>query len=259
MDLNLNISLSSGYKSNLQIARVLTENWINENMFCPCCENKYITKFDNNNAVADFFCPTCKREYELKSKSAKFGEKVVDGAYSTMIKKVNTKTNPDFFFMSYSKEKSEVTDFFIIPRYFFTPKIIIERKPLALTARRAGWVGCNINIGAIPLNGRIYVIENQNILSRKSVIQQFNKMNFLETETVQKRSWILDVLNCINRIKYKEFMLSDVYNFEHELANLHPDNHNIRPKIRQQLQYLRDKNIIEFLKNGKYRKIGNYV
>ncbi len=35
----------------------------------------------------------------------------------------------------------------------------------------------------------------------------------------------------------------------------HPQNNNIRPKIRQQLQVLRDKGVIEFLGRGLYRKI----
>jgi len=33
----------------------------------------------------------------------------------------------------------------------------------------------------------------------------------------------------------------------------HPENHNVKAKIRQQLQYLRDKGVIEFLGRGHYR------
>jgi type II restriction enzyme len=36
------------------------------------------------------------------------------------------------------------------------------------------------------------------------------------------------------------FATADVYAFERELEQLHPDNRNVRPKIRQQLQILRD-------------------
>jgi len=35
----------------------------------------------------------------------------------------------------------------------------------------------------------------------------------------------------------------------------HIENKNIEAKIRQQLQFLRDKGFIEFLGRGKYRKV----
>jgi type II restriction enzyme len=46
-----------------------------------------------------------------------------------------------------------------------------------------------------------------------------------------------------------------MYKFENLLQIKHPANNNIKPKIRQQLQILRDKGFIEFLGNGKYRKV----
>ena len=46
-----------------------------------------------------------------------------------------------------------------------------------------------------------------------------------------------------------------VNRFEKVLEMKYPSNHNIRPKIRQQLQVLRDRGIIEFLGNGNYRKV----
>lgn len=63
------------------------------------------------------------------------------------------------------------------------------------------------------------------------------------------------MLNCINKIEEENFSLGQVYAFENVLAEKHPDNHHIRDKIRQQLQLLRDKGIIEFNGRGKYSKI----
>ena len=37
------------------------------------------------------------------------------------------------------------------------------------------------------------------------------------------------------------------------LSKKHPDNHHIKPKIRQQLQFLRDKGYLEFVERGRYR------
>jgi len=38
----------------------------------------------------------------------------------------------------------------------------------------------------------------------------------------------------------KQFTTQDIYAHEKALARAHPENHNVRPKIRQQLQVLRD-------------------
>ena len=46
-----------------------------------------------------------------------------------------------------------------------------------------------------------------------------------------------------------------MYSFVDELQVKHPDNNHIPDKIRQQLQFLRDKGFIEFKGNGVYRKI----
>ena len=65
----------------------------------------------------------------------------------------------------------------------------------------------------------------------------------------------MDILNCVNKITTQLFTLEEMYTFEDLLHIKHPQNNNIKPKIRQQLQFLRDKGFIEFLGNGQYRKI----
>ena len=65
----------------------------------------------------------------------------------------------------------------------------------------------------------------------------------------------MDVLNCVNKITSQLFTLEEMYRFENVLHIKHPQNNNIKPKIRQQLQFLRDKGFIEFLGNGRYKKI----
>lgn len=43
--------------------------------------------------------------------------------------------------------------------------------------------------------------------------------------------------------------------FEDVLSKKHPDNNHIKDKIRQQLQILKDKGILELRGRGHYRKI----
>lgn len=243
------------YHSNSQIARVLTERWIKDNMYCPHCGNIHINQFENNRPVADFFCSFCNNEYELKSKNGAFGHKINDGAYETMIERITGNQNPDFLFMSYSKKYNCVNNLILIPKHFFVPDIIEKRKPLSKTARRSGWVGCNILINQVPKQGRISIISNGVITDSKSVIKKVGASSRLIIKDINSRGWIMDILNCVNKLSEIEFSLEEMYSFDRELQKKYPENNNIRPKIRQQLQLLRDKGFIEFLGNGKYRKI----
>jgi type II restriction enzyme len=70
---------------------------------------------------------------------------------------------------------------------------------------------------------------------------------------VESTGWLLDVLLCVERINKSAFSLEDVYAFEGALKAKHPANHNVRAKVRQQLQILRDKGVIEFVGRGRYR------
>lgn len=255
MELGFDKNLIKNYHSGAQIARVLTENWVNNNMYCPRCGKSYIKHFGNNRPVADFYCPSCNSEYELKSKNGAFGNKINDGAYNTMIERITSNNNPDFFFMSYSKKDWKVNDFIFVPKHFFVPDIIEKRKPLSPNARRAGWVGCNILIKKIPNQGRIEIVSNGKVQDTSEVVDKVNKSYLLKMKNINTRSWLMDILNCVNRISSSCFTLDEMYSFEKELYEKHPQNNNIKPKIRQQLQFLRDKGLIEFLGNGKYLKL----
>jgi hypothetical protein len=52
------------------------------------------------------------------------------------------------------------------------------------------------------------------------------------------------VLNAIRRLGKTEFTTADAYAFTREREKLHPDNKNVRPKIRQQLQVLRNTGLL---------------
>lgn len=137
MILKMDFSIAKGYANRSQIARVVTEAWVSENMYCPRCGNRHIFRFGNNRPVADFFCDICYSEYELKSKDGAFGNKVNDGTYDTMMTRIQSDNNPDLLCLSYSSNDESVHDVYCIPKHFFVPNIIEKRKPLSPTARRA--------------------------------------------------------------------------------------------------------------------------
>lgn len=255
MNLQFNINLASSYKSNSQIIRVLTEDWVKNNSYCPKCGYEQLNDYVNNAPVADFYCQGCAEDFELKSKDGKLGLKVVDGAYSKMIERIQCDTNPNFFFLTYNKTLLTVNDLIVIPKHFFVPNIIIARKPLSSTAKRAGWIGCNIDLQQLPDLGKIFLIKQSKILEKEKVIQNYAKTIFLHTETIESKGWLLDIMQCIEKIEGQSFTLSDIYKFENDLKLRHPNNNHIKDKIRQQLQKLRDLNIIEFTVRGNYTKI----
>ena len=253
MKLYLNSQLTKNYTSNSQKVRIMTEEWVNESIFCPNCGYRDLNKYPNNQPVADFCCNNCKEDYELKSKQNNIGVKIVDGAYQTMIERLQSSNNPNFFFLSYNLQNLEILNFLVIPKHFFIPEIIEKRKLLAPTARRAGWVGCNILLQSIPQSGKIYFVKNGRIETKEKVLGDWQNTIFLRDEKdVAARGWLLDVMMCIDKIGNKEFSLDEIYKFENTLSLKHPLNHHIKDKIRQQLQLLRDRNYLEFTGRGNY-------
>ena len=254
MDLAFNTALIQGYKSPAQQARILTEDWLARNMYCPICGAVSIHKAEPNAPVKDYVCTHCKAQYELKSKRActdKYCTKVNDGVYRTMIERITALDNPSFFFLHY--DRYAVNNLIIVPRCFFIPEIIEKRKPLPDTARRAGWEGCNILLGKVPEAAKIPIIRNGVVLDADDVCKKYKQVYSLQTKSLESRGWLFDVLQCTEKLG-STFSLEQMYSFVGLLKAKHPQNNNVEAKIRQQLQLLRDKGIIEFVHRGVYRK-----
>jgi type II restriction enzyme len=254
MQTKFDVKLAQNYTSQSQRVRVLTESWVHCQVYCPNCGQVDIDQYSNNKPVADFFCTNCKEDYELKSKNGSVGAKIVDGAYRTMIERLQADNNPNFFFLNYDLHAQTVLDFLVIPKHFFIPDIIEKRKPLSAMAQRAGWVGCNILLKSIPETGKIFFIKNEKVEPKEKVLADWKKTLFLRDEKeISAKGWLLDIMRSVEKLDKREFNLDDVYAFEGVLSKLHPDNKHIKDKIRQQMQVLRDKNYLQFLGRGLYR------
>jgi len=241
------------YISGSQSARAWTERWVHDWCFCPNCGNAKVNQFETNRPVADFHCSSCNEEYELKSQKGLFGKKVLDGAFRTMCERLASDNNPSLMLLNYDLKRFEVVNFFIVPKHFFVREIIEERKPLALTARRAGWVGCNILLGQVPPSGKVFIVRDGQVQPKDKVLAQWGKTRFLRDESADARGWLIEVMKCVEAIGRPEFQLEDVYAFEGALSDLYPNNRHVKQKIRQQLQVLRDRGYLEFVSRGYYR------
>lgn len=241
------------YKSPAQRARVLTEPWALENLFCPNCPSPRLHPTDTGTEAIDFLCPDCEEPFQLKSQSHSFGRKIVDAAYDSMMRAIRRDATPNLVALQYNQDAWRVVNVLLFPRFVFTASAIEKRPPLGPNARRAGWIGCNILLDAFPGEARIPIVLNGAVSSPARVRQLYRNLEPLAKLKVEKRGWTLDVLRAVESLNKREFTLDDAYSAETHLSRLHPANRHIRPKIRQQLQVLRDLGFLRFLGHGRYR------
>lgn len=258
MHLGLNMILGEGYKSPAQKARRVSEDWATQNLYCLACSSSYLESAKPNAAVLDFWCPACRASYQLKCKKGKFGRRVTNSQYDVKMRAIERGEAPHYAFLQYSIQTAKVTELFIIPGHFLNPAVVEKRAPLAPHARRAGWVGSNILLARLPEEARVYVVEAGVSRDPTEVRADWQRYQFLAGK---RGGWAADVLACV-RVLVKEtesleFTLQAFYQrFEAELASRHVDNFNVKPKIRQQMQVLRDGMVIQFLGKGHYKVIG---
>ena len=163
----------------MQNARGLTEGCVAASPSCLNCGAQPISRFAANRPVAEFLCDTCSEEYELKSQKSRLGARVVDGAWAIMTARLQADNNPNLLVMRYDRRRAAVSDLIVVPKQVFTPEVIERRKPLAPTARRAGWTGCNILLGEVPEAGKVAVIREGVALPKAEVLARFRETLFL--------------------------------------------------------------------------------
>jgi type II restriction enzyme len=236
------------------MARIMSESWIARNGYCLACDSDQIFQTAANTQARDFECHDCGHPYELKSALKPFGTKIIDGAYASMIRRIEDGSVSSFLLLRYS-QSSVVTDLVAIHHSLITREVIQERKPLSPTAKRAGWVGCNILLGGIPPEGRIPLIQNGIPVLKENSRAVFAATERLGKHSIKSRSWSRALLNCLHRLPTPRFTLEQAYRFEREFSSQYPHNKNVRPKIRQQLQVLRDTGLVIFEGGGTYRLV----
>jgi len=252
VELALPSDILAGYTSPAQRARVATEAWAEENAFCVECSGETLKPEPRNTKAIDFRCPRCDAPFQLKSRSSSISGRINDAAYSAMRHSIENDRTPNLFVLRYEREAWSVRDLIVIPRFAFPLSAIECRKPLAPTAQRKGWVGCNILLDKIPEDARIPVVRAGIAESRAKVRRRYAELRGLSRLDVAKRGWTLDVLRIVRELGRERFALGDVYARAEELAKLHPKNRHVNDKIRQQLQVLRDMRLVRFVGKGEY-------
>jgi type II restriction enzyme len=75
-----------------------------------------------------------------------------------MMNAIREDRTPNLLLMRYALATWEVCDLLLIPSFMFSESAVIKRPPLSSTARRAGWVGCNIALNRVPAEARIFLV-----------------------------------------------------------------------------------------------------
>lgn len=199
----------------------------------------------------DFLCGTCAQGFELKSKKGAFGPTVPDGAYVPMLTRIRSGQGANLILLSYTDDY-RIRSVLEIPSRFLIEEIIAPRKPLGSHCRRAGWQGCNIKVGLLPSAGRIDCVHDFLPIPQDEIGRRWKETAFLDGEDSASRSWLAVTMGMVARFNAEAFSLTDLYRYEDELARLFPNNRNIRAKIRQQLQTLKERGWLIFLGKGRY-------
>lgn len=241
------------YKSASQRVRVATESWGLKNLYCPSCASDQLDCTPNNTPAVDYLCCRCNLPFQMKSQSRPPLYRIVDAAYGAMKKAIETSKTPNLFIVHYDPQEWCVRNVILIPHFAFSMSAIQARKPLSASARRAGWVGCNILLDRIPADAKIVVVADGSPTSTSEVRARYSRLRPLQGLDSRARGWTLDVLSVVRELNRTVFSLEDVYAFEDSLSRMHPYNRHVREKIRQQLQVLRGLGLLEFLNRGEYK------
>lgn len=251
MKLVCDVSVASDYKSPLQRARVISEQWFSENAYCLACESDRLLRSAPNTRATDFSCGSCGHCYELKTFTKRPHRSVVDGAYAALMARIEANLAPTLCLLE-RNECWRVQSLTAIHSSFLTPWVIEKRAPLPESARRAGWIGCKIRIDRIPPDGEIALVSHGVVVPRQDARRGFKRFLSLEKFSAEQRGWATLTLSIIRSLGAPNFSLSDLYDREPQFAATYPENRHIRAKIRQQLQVLRDLGVVAFKGRGFY-------
>ncbi len=119
----------------------------------------------------------------------------------------------------------------------------------------------------ISIKDNLINIEKVNIVDEiiKNTPKEQRKNSIIENEDIfQNRNyeidsslsgWTKEVFLVLKEIEAENFTISDVYRYVEYFKKKYPNNHHIEDKLRQQLQYLRNLGLIDFINRGEYRKL----
>jgi hypothetical protein len=146
----IDLAVSPGLTSGSQIARLVLETWAELNLFCLNCDCDALVRLAANTPVADFECGSCNTRYQIKGKNGRFGPTITGAAYTPLIEAVRSGKCPEYVLIEYDRRFSSVVFGVAVRGSSITEDRVVPRAPLHASARRAGWIGCNLRLEGLP-------------------------------------------------------------------------------------------------------------
>jgi len=150
-DIITHIKRTTHWTNESRIVGEACEEYVKQTINCIRCNNK-LQKYKINEKSKDFICIGCNQKYQIKSKSSTDKQvnnikqsnlfKTIGGEYSTTLNSISE--NIDYLIILYEKKSYKIKAILYKKYETIDGNCIISRKPLSLTAKRAGWQGCNI-------------------------------------------------------------------------------------------------------------------
>ena len=116
---------------------------------CPICNNKSLQKYKPNEKSKDVKCIKCNCQIQIKgakfTKKKKTSLKLLGAEYKTTCTSIKA-NNVHYLVVLYSviEDSYTINEIYFIDCMDINESCIIPRKPLSLTAKRAGWQGCTL-------------------------------------------------------------------------------------------------------------------
>jgi hypothetical protein len=133
------------YASRSQVARVAVETWAARNVLCWRCNGALIPAPPNTHLL-DAICTSGAHEIQIKATSGIAGDHITGAAFEPIRKRLSEGVLPDYLLISYDRPREIVVLAEFVDGGSIVRGRVASRRPLAETARRAGWVGAVIDL-----------------------------------------------------------------------------------------------------------------
>ena len=138
-------NINPSWKNNSRIYGQAIEDWVIKNYICSC--GGFFESLNANAKSIDGICSSCGNKIQIKSSHHKFKPnkqnilKILGAEYKTTLNSIIA-SDWDLILVAYCKNENKINQFLKIDSSCINENSVVPRKPLAITARRAGWQGC---------------------------------------------------------------------------------------------------------------------
>lgn len=150
MSLRIDPELARQYKSAGHFGRVVIETWAEMNLYCVNCSADGLLRLPHNTPLADLECQVCELRYQLKSTKGRFASVILGAAHRPLLDAIRADMVPAYVLVEYDLRFASLVYVRAVPGQFITEDRVKARRRLSEKARRAGWLGCTVDIAGLP-------------------------------------------------------------------------------------------------------------